>query len=67
MEILIGAAGGAATALLCALIYRKGLRDGMKQREKSHTKFEDLGAEAENELMKKYAALLNYDPYGGKS
>ena len=64
MAILIGAATGAAVFALCAYVYRKGVKDGIKRKEKSRKPFEDSGVETENELFRKYAALLNYDPYG---
>jgi hypothetical protein len=65
MEIIIGAAAGAAAAALCALFYIKGVRDGMKKRGMRKHGFENSGAETtQNEFMRKYELIMSYDPYG---
>ncbi len=61
MEVLIGAASGAIAAVLCALFYRKGVRDGMKLRKPASP---GGGEEVQNELMRKYELIMSYDPYG---
>lgn len=69
IELIIGTAAGAMAAVLCALFYIKGVRDGMKLRGKGL--YMSGGAEpagmTENELMRKYELIMSYDPYGGKS
>lgn len=61
-EILIGAAAGLAVAAAGLLGYRRGLKDGKGQR--GTRRVPDGGAEEQNALMKKYEAILDYDPYG---
>lgn len=63
MEIAIGAAGVAA-GVLCALFYAKGFRDAMKMKRAATP---DETEQAENGLLKKYEAILSYDPYGDRS
>jgi hypothetical protein len=64
MAILTGAAAGAVVFMLCVYVYRKGVGDGIKRKEKSIGPLKNEGEETENEIMRKYMALLSYDPYG---
>ena len=79
MEILLGAAAGVVSAVMCALFYRKGVRDGMSLNagsrknkafwgvKKKTAPAADLGGEdMGNELMRKYDLIMSYDPYGEK-
>lgn len=63
MEVLIGAAAGAITAVVCALFYRKGVKDGMRFK-KRNISFDEGSGEAQNEIMRKYELIMSYDPYG---
>jgi hypothetical protein len=57
-EVLAGAAAGIAAAAAGILCYRRGLLDGRRHRQA-------MGAdEPENTLMRKYEAIMDYDPYG---
>jgi hypothetical protein len=57
-EVLIGAAAGIAVAAAGILCYRRGLLDGRRHRP------EPDSDEAENALIRKYEAIMDYDPYG---
>lgn len=57
-EVLAGAAAGMSVAAAGILCYRRGLLDGRKQRQA------DYADEPENALLKKYEAIMDYDPYG---
>jgi hypothetical protein len=57
-EVLIGAAAGIAVAAAGILCYRRGLLDGRGKRP------EPDADEPENALMRKYEAIMDYDPYG---
>ena len=57
-EVLAGAAAGIMVAAAGILCYRRGLLDG-----KRHRQAVDMD-EPENALMKKYEAIMDYDPYG---
>jgi hypothetical protein len=60
--VMIGAAAGVLAAVLCAVFYRKGVRDGLGIRAQ---RTEDAAAgDEQSELMKKYEMIMNYDPYG---
>ena len=57
--IMIGTAAGFAVAALCAACYRLG------QKSSTHRPNEtDKAEEEQNALMKKYEAIMGYDPYG---
>lgn len=57
-EVLIGAAAGIAVAAAGIACYRRGLLDG---RGKAPSPEEDA---PENVLIRKYEAIMDYDPYG---
>ena len=57
-EVLAGAAAGIAVAAAGILCYRRGLLDGRKQGQ------QPFADEPESALMKKYEAIMDYDPYG---
>ena len=57
-EVLIGAAAGIAVAVAGIACYRRGLMDG---RAKAPL---DGEAAPENALIRKYEAIMDYDPYG---
>ena len=57
-EVLIGAAAGIAVAAAGIACYRRGLKDG---RAKAPLNGEDA---PENALIRKYEAIMDYDPYG---
>ena len=61
-SIVMGAAAGILVAALCAVFYRKGVRDGigLKKRQAEET----ASGDGQSELMKKYEMIMNYDPYG---
>ncbi len=60
--VMIGAAAGILTAVLCAVFYRKGVRDGLDTQKR---RTEDVATgDEQSELMKKYEMIMNYDPYG---
>lgn len=61
MEVLIGAAAGAAVAALCAYMYRKGVKDGMGFKKAAPA--QEAGEDVQSELMKKYELIMSYDPY----
>lgn len=62
-EILIGLAAGLAVMVAVLLGYMRGLKDGAGQRDTACTS--SKGAVQEQDaLMKKYEAILDYDPYG---
>lgn len=61
-QILLGAAAGLLTAAAGLLSYRLGLRDGAGLARRAG---QPAGKAAEQDaLMKKYEAILDYDPYG---
>lgn len=62
-DILIGAGAGLALAALCAACYLQGLRHGGGQK-KPKASVVAAGEEEQNALMKKYEAIMGYDPYG---
>jgi hypothetical protein len=63
MEILIGLGAGIAAAVLCAVFYRKGVKDGMLfKKAEADTAQEEAGTDSE--LMRKYELIMGYDPYG---
>jgi hypothetical protein len=57
-EVLAGAAAGIAVAAAGILCYRRGLLDG---RAKAPAPEADA---PENALIRKYEAIMDYDPYG---
>lgn len=57
-EVLIGTGSGLAVAAAGIMLYRWGLLDG---RGKTPVPEEDT---PENALIKKYEAIMDYDPYG---
>ena len=57
-EALIGAAAGIAVATAGIMCYRRGLLDG---RAKTEGPEEDA---PQNALIRKYEAIMDYDPYG---
>jgi len=61
-SILMGAAAGVLVAAVCAVFYRKGVRDGMGLKKRRAE--ESGGGDEQSELMKKYEMIMNYDPYG---
>lgn len=62
-EILIGLAVGLAVMVAVLLGYMRGLKDGAGRRDTACTS--SKGAVQEQDaLMKKYEAILDYDPYG---
>ncbi|MGI5849656.1 MAG: hypothetical protein ACOX8Q_06295 [Christensenellales bacterium] len=65
-DIAIGIAAGVFAAAMCIIFYRKGVRDGvgMKKRLREPIELPEQDAEGQNELMKKYEMIMNYDPYG---
>lgn len=58
--ILIGAASGFTVAALCAACYWLGQKGESRYKQKQPDKAE----EEQNALMKKYEAIMGYDPYG---
>jgi len=62
-EIVFGAAAGLIAAAVGWLGYRCGLKDGAGVKKPGHR---DSGeaAQEQDALMKKYEAILDYDPYG---
>ncbi len=62
-EILIGLAAGLAVAAAVLLGYRRGLTDGRGGKETPRGNHADATQE-QDALMKKYEAILEYDPYG---
>ena len=59
--IMIGAAAGMAVAALCLMCYLKGQKQGGKARRGQAGA---LAQEDQNALMRKYEAIMGYDPYG---
>jgi len=57
--ILIGATAALAVAVLCALCYTQGTKHAEKRIDHSAA-----AGEEQNALMKKYEAIMGYDPYG---
>ena len=67
MEIVIGAAAGIVAAMACTVFYTKGVRDGMRVRRGLRKKVRGSeGASPDEEQMRKFDAILDYDPYGTK-
>jgi hypothetical protein len=62
-EIIIGAAAGLIAAAAGWLGYRCGLKDGAAYKRTGRTESGKAGQE-QDALMKKYEAILDYDPYG---
>lgn len=62
-DILIGLAAGLALAVAVWVGYRQGLKDGGGQRRTRRTGNGETEQE-QDALMKKYEAILDYDPYG---
>lgn len=60
-EMFIGLAAGLAVAAAVLLGYRRGLTDGRGVKE---TPNHADAAQEQDALMKKYEAILEYDPYG---
>lgn len=56
-EVLTGAAAGLTVAAACVAFYRRGLLDGRKR-------VPEPEEEPQNALMRKYEAIMDYDPYG---
>ncbi len=56
-EVLTGVAAGIAVAAACVAFYRRGLLDGRKREPETNE-------EPANALMRKYEAIMDYDPYG---
>ena len=69
MEIIgLGAAAGIIVSAVCMMFYRKGVRDGMSMKkgtapQAGFTKVQS-GDEETATMMKRYEAILSYDPYG---
>ncbi len=61
VQILIGAAVGLLIAAAGLVGYRAGLRRSAVRGNKTLT---DEAAQQQDALMKKYEAILDYDPYG---
>ena len=61
--LLLGVGAGLALAALCAACYRQGLRRG-NGGKKTPVRDGAAGGEEQNALMKKYEAIMGYDPYG---
>lgn len=57
-EVLAGTAAGIAAAAAGIFCYRRGLLDGRAKAVKQEE------AEAENALIRRYEAIMDYDPYG---
>lgn len=75
MEIVgIGAVAGLIAAAVCMMFYRKGVRDGMNMKRGAAPQAgitqpvyfgEAQGSDEEAlNMMKRYEAILSYDPYG---
>lgn len=67
-EILIGLAAGLAVMIAVLLGYMRGLKDGAGRRGAGRRGTAYTGsngaAQEQDALMKKYEAILDYDPYG---
>jgi hypothetical protein len=64
MEVLIGALAGVLAAMVCTAFYTKGVRDGARVRGvKRKSVQKDETQSAEPELVRKFDAILDYDPY----
>ena len=59
-EVMIGVAAGLGVAAASIACYRRGLLDG---RNKVPSQEEDA---PENALIRKYEAIMDYDPYGDR-
>lgn len=67
MEIVIGTAAGVVAAMVCTLFYTKGVRDGMRVRRGLRKKVRGVETAAANDdQVRKFDAILDYDPYGTK-
>lgn len=62
-EILIGLAAGLAVMIAVLLGYMRGLKDAAGRRGTAYTG-SNGAAQEQDALMKKYEAILDYDPYG---
>ena len=54
--------GGILAAVLCAVFYRRGVRDGLGIQKRRTV--DAAAGDEQSELMKKYEMIMNYDPYG---
>ena len=61
--IVIGLGAGLALAALCLACYHQGAKRGGGQK-KLKMQGVTAGEEEQNALMKKYEAIMGYDPYG---
>ncbi|MEL7604320.1 MAG: hypothetical protein AAGU77_14275 [Bacillota bacterium] len=59
-EVMMGAAAGIAVAAAGILCYRRGLLDGRGPRRGPQPD----AKEPDNALIRKYEAIMDYDPYG---
>jgi len=67
MEIAIGVAAGVVAAMVCTVFYTKGVRDGMRVRRGMRKKVRAAqDAPTNEEQVRKFDAILDYDPYGTK-
>lgn len=57
-EVLIGVAAGIAAAAAGIAFYRRGLKDGRRRAPETEA---DV---PESALMRKYEAIMDYNPYG---
>jgi len=62
-EIFFGAAAGLIAAAAGWLGYRRGLKDGAGVKRSGRRDAREA-AQEQDALMKKYEAILDYDPYG---
>ncbi len=64
MEILIGTVAGVVAAIVCTAFYTKGVRDGVRVRRirRRKSRGEDDVVQ-EKDLVRKFDAILDYDPY----
>ncbi len=62
-EILVGAAMGLAVVVTGLVCYRQGIKDGAGQRG-DRRMTSGRSTQEQDALMKKYEAILDYDPYG---
>ena len=69
MEIIgLGAAAGIIIGAACMMFYRKGVRDGMSMKRGAAPQAGFNKAQSGDDetatMMKRYEAILSYDPYG---
>ncbi len=62
-QVLIGVAAGLAVTAAGWVGYRRGLKDSAGVRGTTGTD-DGNAAQEQDALMKKYEAILDYDPYG---